>query len=319
MVGWRNWGNEMNLRNVCRVGFLPFALGAVACSDMDPGNDTFSRVYPLEAQAGSAGDGPTGNSGSGGDGAGAGGGDNGPAPNPAWDCLGTSPEPLEPLSPQPQVVTYAVPIVDFANPPTPPAGLVIQVCQSNDTNCASPVPHMEVQVDPMRPFIIGITIPYQLDGYLTLEAPGYVPTEYYFGGPMIGSLDRRPVVVGEAIPMLRQATMDTLFDDVRETRAPGTGVLAIRTIDCRGIRAAGVQLEPIDEVGFQWTLLSNIPRNGDEPTDGRGVGGFGNVVPGVIAVQGKVGEDAFGRTALRVKPDQFTVGEIRWDADLYGR
>jgi hypothetical protein len=249
---------------------------------------------------------------------GSGGGDGAPPPDPAWDCLEAPPPTLDPLTPQPEAVIYAVPIVDFANPPTPPPMLDVKVCQSNDRDCLSPIP-VPITPDPMRPYIVRIPVPYGLEGYLRLEAPGYVPTEYNFGGPMVGSRDRQPVVIGEAIPMLRTTTMDNLYADVSETRQPGTGVLAIRTIDCQGQRAAGVLLDPINPVGFQWTLISNLPRGGSEPTDIRGVAGLGNVEPGVIAVQARMGETAYGRTAIRVKPDEFAVGEVRWDLDTYGR
>ena len=83
-----------------------------------------------------------------------------------------------------------------------------------------------------------IPIPYGLEGYLLLEAPDYVSTEYTFGGPMIGSRNREQIIQGEAIPMLRAETMNTLFGDVRQTCQLNTGVLAIRTIDCQGQRAA---------------------------------------------------------------------------------
>jgi hypothetical protein len=171
------------------------------------------------------------------------------------------------------------------------------------------------------PYIHDITVPYSLEGYLKLTATNYVATEYYFGGPMIGSRTREPVVMGEAIPMLRQTTMEGLFADVMQTRATGTGVLAIRTINCDGSRAPGVNIQMVNPVGFGWTLIGNIPNGNDPPlpTDTRGVAGFGNVPPGVIIVEGLMNETPFGRNALRVKPDQFTVGEVRNDIDLYGR
>jgi hypothetical protein len=223
------------------------------------------------------------------------------------------------MDPPQAAIIYAVPIVDFANPiQTPVAGLIVKVCQTNDRNCDTPLP-VPIMPDDELPYVQLIAVPYGFLGYLRLEAPSYVPTEYNFGGPMVGSLDRQAVVRGEAIPMLRQVTMTNLFGDVRQVQQPGTGVLAIRTINCLGQRAAGVLLDPIDPVGFQWTLIQNFPKGGSEPTDMRGVAGLGNVEPGVITVQALIGDDEFGRTAIRVKANEFAVGEVRWDVDSYGR
>ena len=302
------FGRRQHSGCAAALGSAILLAGTLGCSGLDPADDTCSAFGTCDGTGG-------------GNEIGASGAGNSVDPDGPWGCLAETPAPLDPLTPQPQAVVYVVPIVDFANPPTRPDGLQIVVCQSNDGECTNPVPTMPMAVPNQPPAVVAIPLPYNFDGYLRLTATNYVTTEYYFGGPMIGSVDRQATVRGEAIPMLRQETMDGLFGDVMQTRDRRTGVLAIRTIKCRGERAAGVELEMINQVGFGWTLISNIPSGGDPPlpTDARGVAGFGNVPPGVIPVQGSMGELSFGRTAFRVRADQLTVGEVRKDVELYGR
>jgi hypothetical protein len=230
---------------------------------------------------------------------------------------------MGPLPMPSEQVLYVVPIADFLSS-QPPPGLTIGLCRLQDIECTAPTPVQPMPVPMTPPVVVGIPIPYGFEGYLKLNATDYVPTDYYFSGPMIGSPppQRTAIVRGEAIPMLTQATRENLYGDVMQTRTPGTGILAIRAINCLGARAADVALETLTPglVDFGWSLVANLPSGGDPPvTTTRGVAGFGNVRPGSVQVQGLMGDTAFGRNALRVKGDQLTVGEVRNDIDTYGR
>src|SRR5262245_8066846 len=116
-----------------------------------------------------------------------------PVGDPRWSCLPTGEPVMAPMTPAPPVVLYAVPIVDFTlpDPKGPPPNLTIRVGPSSDPTCSEvgPIP-APAAIHPLGEnpeAVFGVLVPYGLDGYVHLEAPGYMPTEYYFGGPMIGS------------------------------------------------------------------------------------------------------------------------------------
>jgi hypothetical protein len=255
---------------------------------------------------------------------GTGGTDGDELPPSLWDCLGEPPA-VPPANAMRPPITYVVPIVDFANPPTRPEGLTITSCQGGDFDCEAPVPHMESPVPNQPPAVVAITLPYNFDGYLRLSATNYVTTEYYFGGPLLGALDGGTTIqASAAIPMLRDTTMNGLFGLLRRMRDTNSGVLAVRSIGCDGRPSKDVNVVMDQPTrGFGYTLINNAPVAADPPpsTDQRGVSGYANVSPGGAAVQGYVGdtETAIGRGAFPVRANVVTVGEIRVDGGLYGR
>jgi len=332
----------MNLGNLCRVGLLPLMLGtAAACSDMDPGTDTYLSVNNLTPRAGAGGDDGVGSSGAGGNptAGGSGGSGSGPSDVPAaWACLVNPPPPFQlPMMP-PATVNYLVPVIDL-NLGTAVPGLAVKLCISESCVPDVPIPAI-VQPEPPRPIYL-IQIPYNTvqSPYLQLSADGYVTMDYYFGGPMVGNPrpdpDNNPETpappfLGNVIPMLRTETLDGLLRDVQapSPALPGTGVLAVRTLSCTNERAPGVYVEPVQEMPediVPWTLSdNNAALRGVNPTDPRGVAGFANVpagtyrVQGVAPIGGETGTE-FGPHTLRVKPGFITLGEVRLGIGQYAQ
>lgn len=232
-----------------------------------------------------------------------------------WDCLDDTP-PAAPAMPLPGVA-YVVPVVDFANPPTPIPGLKIKVCQTGDRDCAIPVKSSVTQPDPMRPFLYRVDLPYGFDGYLDLSAENYIGTEYYFGGIVVGGQDGQASITGEAIPPPTLVTADNLVKDLaRSVRDPDKGILAVRTIDCNGKRAAGVTVrlkENLDDA-LAYTLIRNLPVFAvpPRPTDSRGVAGFVNVRDGTVEVEGVLPDGrTYGSVPVRARANKLTVVEVR--------
>lgn len=252
-----------------------------------------------------------------------------------WRCLPPSmPEP--PTFPdQLPGVAYIVPIVDFANPPTPPGNLTISVCQILDTECERPLtpPNCVMPAcvppptnpDPARPYIFQVSLPFGFTGFLKMEAMGYLTTEYYFGGPMRGNPaggDMPQVIIGQEIPMVRDSVVEGFYTQLNVEPVPRTGLLALRTLDCNGARAEGVRVEMLNEEATGWTLISDLPQSDDQsiPTDERGVTGFANIPPRGVVVEGiaPMG-DRYGQAGFVVKENQLTIGEIRFDQATYGK
>jgi hypothetical protein len=268
-------------------------------------------------------------------------------PDPDWDCLNEAPRQIAIPSPAPMFVAYAAPIFDFANPPSRVEGLTVEVCQITDSEC--PVAKQVGQVVGPMDFqttlngatvtvpLYQIVMPFGVEAYLRLNAPGYLRQEYFFGGPLIGTPSSFPTMIGGApatvitglpLIMLKAADAGNLASAIGQTRNPGQAIIALRTIDCNGKTAAGVTLQMERAQGLSFSYLANLALTTDppQPTDGAGLAGFANIpLPnGVpiynVTVEGRNRYDApYGLSPFPIRPDQITSGEIRPFPTLYGR
>jgi hypothetical protein len=346
-LGWRIGDIEMNL-NVCRIGLLPLLLGAVACSDMNPGDETFSTVFPNLAGGGSGGDGPSGNAGT----SGAGGTENEmPLDQDDWGCLSTGI--TMPQMPRARI-TYQVGIVDFDSQPvapTPVPQLNVEVCSNVtcdtvlpacDTTSGDPMPTQQCAIVAQGPlpFVYLINLPWGLDaGGLKMTAPGYVQMHYLFGGPMFGTPEGSQVVVGLTIPLLRQEVRQRVYRQVRLNEVdPARGSIAVRTLTCarlpdplpamapppQGQRARGILVTPeqeLPEPAVSWSLSNGNQFTNDVLlTDARGVAGVLNVIPQSIKLNAILpnGEE-YSSTTLPVVADVITLAELRPGLEQWGQ
>jgi hypothetical protein len=244
-----------------------------------------------------------------------------------WSCLGQD-ERAPVSTPGVDRVTYVASVLDFGNPALSPPGIDLGICQLADVYCAAPLPvsmtvlaSMSMSAFFPRPSAWAIELPLLFEGYINLTAPGYVPAQYFFGGPMVAGAGGEQAVTGEPITMFTENGVPSLFDAVGVVRDPAFGLLLLRTVDCRGQRAPGVQLR-LRGAGVPWVLVNGLPILSDPPlaTDASGTAGFLNVPPGNLLIEGYVpaGDATYGRTAVRVRPGQITMAEIRPDYG-YGR
>jgi hypothetical protein len=268
-------------------------------------------------------------------------------PNPDWDCLNAPPQPIEIPSPAPALVVYAAAIFDFANPPSRVEGLSVEACQITDTEC--PVSKQVGQVAGPMDFqttlngatvtvpLYQVVMPFGVEAYLRLKAPGYLRQEYFFGGPLIGTPSSFPTMIGDAtatvisglpLIMLKTADAGNLASAIGQTRNPGQALIALRTIDCTGQTAAGVTLQMDRAQGLSFSYLASLALTADppQPTDSAGLAGFANIpLPnGVpifnVTVEGKNPDNVpYGKLPFPIRPDQITSGEIRPFPTLYGR
>lgn len=258
-----------------------------------------------------------------------------------WACLGQRPTPLDQ---PPERVQYLVGIVDFdsqppPNTPTSVPGLQVTVCGSPSCDPPFSAPDVVVvnPIEGQAPYVWMIDVPYNFsNAYLRLTAPNYAPMDYVFGGPLKGPPEGGHVVRGLTIPLLKEATRDTIYNDLGlpGPADPKRGVLAVRTLDCRrsaqaqGQRAAGVRLHAIpaapEAPAVAWTLsFSNRATPNKLETDARGVAGFVNVLPGTVDVEGIApvgnGGTAYGATTLPVRAGVITLAEVRYGLDVWGQ
>jgi hypothetical protein len=299
----------------CAFGFVGLS-AALGCTELDLGSDDYCSL--------SLGTEPCINDGTGGT-------VNPLNPPTAWGCLGDAPDYTMPDIPG---MAYVVPIQDFANPLITPPMLKIDVCIASDLNCTTPVTSALPPItrpDPAQPvYRIQLpTEPVPFEGYLRLTADGYIQTEYYFSGPMVGNPlnpDMPQVVIGQPITIPRVSSINEFFTRITPgaVRDENAGILALRVLNCDAQRSPNITLE-LNTDGVPFALANNQPvgpdSDGSVPrTDTRGVAGFVNVPAGGTAIVEAVLPDGrrFGRNGLAVRPNQLTAGEIRTDY-AYGR
>lgn len=304
----------------CRVGMplvsLLLALSALSCRELDPTVDTCISTGVCEEDNEVTED-------------------SGLDPDPSttpWGCLTN---PYRPPAERPENVLFAMAVVDFNNPSAEVAipGLNIQVCQPSDLTCAQPLtgtpqmpgPIRVLQMVPDQPpplFLVGL--PFGFNGYLRLNAPGFLQTEYYFFGELglnfegLGTESMPPLVRGETITLPQEDRIAEFFDAITRTpRDVDTGIVALRTFDCQGNRAADVSLEILsDTTGDEipWVFSQGYPLR-DTKTDSQGVAGFANLSPSdgnTVRIQGiNPSGIPYGSVTLPVRASTLTFAEVR--------
>jgi len=211
------------------------------------------------------------------------------------------------------------------------------------------------------PGVSGFLVPYlgtmASELHLVLTATGYMPTEYFLGGPLVGSPTGEsfeltvpeqlaplameppgteitvPIVRGLPIPMVKQELIAGFFRDIAqgEMMDANAGIVAFRMIDCNGNRAAGVSLDMAGELdnGFGFVISqNNVPTRSDPPdlagptvSGPAGGAGFANLPTRPYTPKGVLSDNREygGRVAFRLRPGTITNGEIRPSSYSYGR
>jgi len=302
------------------AAFLVFA--TTRCSGLQPTEDSFCSLYGCR-------DGDPDGSATGGD-AGIDALTSSHA-NPWWCevngiAMTVVPPPAAPTNPT--IVRYYLPIIDFSsalnNTPSFVPNVDILGCQNSNPTCAGDAGVVPTVHAPTSAKGYGIDLPYGFSGGILINSPGYIPTEYFFGGPLVGEpdggvdTDGTPVVYGLYVTPLLESAAEPFFAAAGLSPIPGTGVFAPRLLDCNGNRAAGTSLSVTDPNGGQpFTLVNNLPLFHDPPlpTDSRGVTGYFNIPPGTYPVAGVTPDGGlFGvNTPAVVVANTVTIIEIRTD------
>lgn len=358
------------------------AVGAAGCSSLDRELDTCETLNLTNCNP------PTGNAGSGGSGAAGSdgtGGTEGNEPPPdmpeEWQCL-TEDDVAPPPPTMPGTrVTYLAPVVDFDSPspnvPLPVPGLQLTVCISTTCNppaacfptsadCDPDIAPPAAVVPPMTstvviqqpnptqaPFLYAVNLPYGFDTVsIRARAPGYVPSEYFLGGPMTGTPEGGTTVIGLPFFLLTDGALNALYSQVGLDTPWDTsqGILAVRTIDCRrdmtvfspdpnarqAARGIGVGIEIVGGTpappAEEWVLSFNKAAKGKQSdeevllTDNRGTAGFASLEPKNYTVRGiapaPTGAEVgmrYGTTGAPIRRGVITIVEVREGVGLWGQ
>jgi hypothetical protein len=258
--------------------------------------------------------------------------------DPKWACLGQPGVALPIPDPVPKNIAFALPISDYrVMPPIPVPNLTVTACQIQDYACNDPA---GLVLSPMNyPVVLygntyqvpvyPIVMPYGIDAFIRITAPNYLQTEYYLGGPLLGSRDNMmmnglPVVVALPVTPILASDADNLALTIHTKREPGDAIVAMRTLDCNDESTDGVTLS-LSVDGVPFTFLTGQPSfAADLPTDASGLAGFANIaVPAGsfsnVTVEGTAPNGmTYGKINVTIRPGQLTQANIRPDTGLFG-
>jgi len=249
----------------------------VGCTELAPGSDTL--------QAESA---PLGSSGAGA----------APPGDPKWACLG------KPASPSAvalrPTVGFSLRLNDPATQSTPPAAS-LRACNRFDIDCGAPVAGPAV---PAADGLLHLELPQGFAGFLEITSPAIIPALYFFSAPLQSDRQEVFIVVGLETARALATSSDVALD-------PELGLIAVRTMDCRGELSGGVEFSNATG-GVPFAFVDGLPAIGYVVSNREGLGGFVNVPPGLVVLQGReVGSaQVTGTASVVVRKGWFSYGDL---------
>jgi hypothetical protein len=231
---------------------------------------------------------------------------------------------------EPGRVQYTVPVVDFdtqLTAPIPVPGAALRVCLNATCEVEMPLCNGDVgscyrEFPGPNPAIRVLDFPYGLTNVtLRWSAPGYVPTDYVMGGPVIGAPSGDLAIRGAGIVLVSEPTYASMHAQVGILPDATRGTLALRVLGCDLSRLPGAPLESFNAnldgaTGFSLST-SNLITDARIETDARGVVGYLNLPPQTLDVFVPMWEQQ--PTTFNVRPGTLTLGEMRWGLDQFGQ
>jgi hypothetical protein len=194
-----------------------------------------------------------------------------------------------------------------------PSGLVATACTPGDVECSRPVAS---NIKPGTDGFLEFELPYGFQGFITVEAPDYVPGLSYDNRPYTESV----TTSGPAI--ITPAVLSAISANSGMSSDPNLGLAFIEIRDCADAAAEGVRLDPIGEVSpfyfdgalpsrdLQATAVSNQLGAGREP---RAIGGFSGLSSGYTTFRATLPEtgDVVSTLTVQVRTGHITYVRMR--------
>ena len=256
------FGNGGNRGRGQRLGLLAFAgvaIGAVGCTEFEPGTDTLNRfddgVGALE-----------------------------PTEGADWRCLA---QPVQqPSAPvfagaAPRVI-YSLQMVDLSSGAIY-RSIQVRACALTDVDCNNPLTDWLSVNEQGR---VDVPLFQNFTGYLEIDSSlgEIVPQLFFFTEPL------QPRAEPEfPLAMVAVTNLPPLVQLLGVEPQPTSGMIALRVFDCGGKTAAGVSLST-PSGAVPWYFVGGLPSGTQTETGPEGLAGFLDVPPGV-AVFDAVTED----------------------------
>jgi hypothetical protein len=252
--------------------------GNAGCTELAPGSDTL-QIAPAPLGA-------------------AGAGAEQPPVDPKWACLGKSASPsavaLRPT------VGFSLGLNDPATQATPP-GASMRACNRFDIDCAAPV---QGPAAPAADGLMHLELPQGFAGFLEIMSPAIIPVLYFFSQPLQADRQDEFIVVSFDTARALAASGDVALD-------PELGLIAVRTMDCQGELSGGVEFSN-QTGGVPFAFVDGLPAIGYAVSNREGLGGFVNVPPGLVVLQGQEVSSAHltGTVSVVVRKGWFAYGDL---------
>jgi hypothetical protein len=259
-----------------RCGILGLAGVTLACTELAPGTDQLrAEPEPLRSSAVT------------------------PRLDSKWGCLGDSAPAPSAVALRP-TVGLSLGLRDPATQATPP-GARVRACNRFDIDCANPV---QQATQPSSDGLVHLTLPQGFAGFLEITSPAIIPALSFFNPPLQTDRQDEFIVVGLATAQGLAASGNVVID-------PEMGLLGVRTMDCQGELSAGVEFSN-NIGGVPFAFVDGLPVIGYSVSSAEGLGGFVNVQPGLVVLQGQ--EVSSGRvsgtTSMLVRKGWFAYGDL---------
>lgn len=241
-------------------------LAATGCTDFASGDDTRAVLSLGEAGMGSLPDGDddeiegsseTENSGD-------------------WSCLDDGSGDIEMVTlDDARQLTYSIGFTSVLGQNL--SAVSVRACSPADVNCLTP---LTVDLTPDTQGFVRVPLSYGFAGFLEIVSEGYLPEVAFLREPLQTDEaygGRVALVPPEAVAPLAMAS----GVDVRRELA----IIAVIATDCAGQRAKGVRYST-NIGGLPFYYSDGIPTPAATATDLAGTGGFLNVPPGLVSVNG---------------------------------
>jgi hypothetical protein len=224
--------------------------------------------------------------------------DAGLAQDSRWACLDElAPGGADRLVPS---VELTLPVTNIVSGRAP-EGLSARACAKIDVDCGMPVASpAAVEVDGA----VHLAVPQGFDGYVELTSPTTVPTMYFLNRELMSDAT-------EAINIIGQDAFAALAVQASVPIERELGHLLLRTFDCTGAPASGVQVSNTVG-GLAFAFIDGLPVAGIDTTSAQGLGGFVNVPTGFAVLQGVLadGNRLLGTSNVLVRQGWFSYGDV---------
>jgi hypothetical protein len=227
-----------------------------------------------------------------------------------WGCL-QAPEPAA----SPDKLKFQGPVIDFSLTGSRQRlkNGVGKLCRANPPGCATPALTRAIDSEGILSINMTNVLPVGFDGYVRIEVPNFMPTEFYFPRPL-----RRNFVVEDSTPlaMLTPATIDafTGFFQGVTIDPDETALITLRLFDCQDNPASNLRLAISDspQARFYITDEQFSPNLTASATDEAGIAGLANVQEGyqtISVIYNPTGKELYHFT-VRTNKRTFVMGFI---------
>jgi hypothetical protein len=228
-----------------------------------------------------------------------------------WGCL------KAPEVDAPETLNFQGPVIDFSfgHDRVKVPGARALLCRSSPPGCMPPVKTAVSDSNGLVKIKIDNVLPGGFDGYIRIEAEGFMPTEFPFPRPL-----RRDFVITDSSPMA-VLTVDTInsFTAYFESQglvfdAAEKALITLRLYDCQDKPANNLRLTTNGSAAARFYITDDAfaPDLDSSGTDEAGIGGLANVDPGyqtISVIYNPTGKELFHFRILSAKAT-FVLGFI---------